>query len=47
MMDTVKKRQIFSLDRGSREEFQVVEGEDNWIAISGSTRFQQHISSEM
>jgi hypothetical protein len=29
MMDTVKKRQIFSLDRRSREKFQGVEGEDN------------------
>jgi hypothetical protein len=29
MMDTIKKRQIFSLDRGSGEKFQVTEGEDN------------------
>jgi hypothetical protein len=29
MMDRVKKRQIFSLDRGSREEFQSAEEEDH------------------
>jgi hypothetical protein len=39
MMDTAKKRQIFSLDKGSKEKFQSVEEEDHGATNSGVAGF--------